>query len=325
MSERHATQRTLNISGGEYDVMERLLRLRQHQQDGKRSPHKPLLVLLALARFAAVGSSALTWAEARQSLGTLLLEFGPASTTSPAQAAAYPFTRLRSDGLWTLDQDVPMDRIGPLESAAVTGRLAPSVEEAVKDRRVLYSLARALVEAEFPPSVVGDLLAAIGFDPDEIYGDAVPRSIDAETPATRRRSGDWPRRILSAWDRQCAFCGFDGQLGMGSVGLEAAHVRWFNFGGPDSLDNGFALCALHHNYSIVALLASPRTIALWSRATSPPEPTLGGACMNSTTAHCDRGQVPVFPPANTSTGTPLRSSRTACWQANPDGVELGSP
>jgi len=52
--------------------------------------------------------------------------------------------------------------------------------------------------------------------------------------------------ILEAWDRQCAFCGYDGQLGSSSVGLEAAHVRWFNLGGPDELNNGLALCSLHH-------------------------------------------------------------------------------
>lgn len=45
---------------------------------------------------------------------------------------------------------------------------------------------------------------------------------------------------------QCAFCGFDGQLGYASVGIEAAHIRWFTHGGPDRLDNGLALCALHH-------------------------------------------------------------------------------
>ena len=37
-----------------------------------------------------------------------------------------------------------------------------------------------------------------------------------------------------------------GNCGTGSVGLEAAHVRWFNFDGPDALDNGLALCSLHH-------------------------------------------------------------------------------
>jgi putative restriction endonuclease len=52
--------------------------------------------------------------------------------------------------------------------------------------------------------------------------------------------------VLTAWDRQCAVCGYDGQLGRGSVGIEAAHVRWVTCGGPDALDNGLALCALHH-------------------------------------------------------------------------------
>jgi putative restriction endonuclease len=52
--------------------------------------------------------------------------------------------------------------------------------------------------------------------------------------------------VLQAWDRQCAFCGYDGQLAGASAGIDAAHVRWFNFDGPDDLDNGLALCALHH-------------------------------------------------------------------------------
>jgi putative restriction endonuclease len=52
--------------------------------------------------------------------------------------------------------------------------------------------------------------------------------------------------VLEAWDRQCAFCGYDGQVAGATAGVEAAHVRWFAFDGPDSLDNGMALCALHH-------------------------------------------------------------------------------
>lgn len=236
-----------NVSDGERRILERLLSLRQHQEDGKRSPHKPLLALLALARIDAVGSSLIPWAEAREQLGSLLCEFGPTSTATAAQSAAYPFTRLRSDDVWVLDEDVPMDRIGPLELHHVSGRFVESVERAMKDRRTLYATARALVEAEFPPSVAGDVLAAVGFDPDEIFGTVADTAVvGTDTPPARRRSTHWPRQILAAWDRQCAFCGFDGQLGFGSVGLEAAHVRWFTYDGPDSLDNGVALCALHH-------------------------------------------------------------------------------
>ncbi|MDP9460507.1 MAG: restriction endonuclease, partial [Actinomycetota bacterium] len=76
-------------------VLDRLSSLRQHQQDGRRSPHKPLLVLLALGRLAETGTSALPWSDAEEKLADLIAEFGPTSKTGRAQSAAYPFTRLR--------------------------------------------------------------------------------------------------------------------------------------------------------------------------------------------------------------------------------------
>ena len=221
------------------DPLESVLRLRQHQHDGVRSPHKPLLVLLALGRLARTGSSKISWNDARTDLAALITDFGPPSKTATAQKAAYPFTRLRSDGLWVLDADVPMDRVTPLAEQNVTGRFPELVERTLRDSAVLQATARSVVEAEFPPTLIPDVLAATGLDPDEVYGTSA-------VVTTRRRSSAWPAQILSAWDRQCAFCGFDGQLGSSSVGLEAAHIRWFNYDGPDDLDNGLALCSLHH-------------------------------------------------------------------------------
>lgn len=92
-------------------AISRLESLNQHRRpDGARSPHKRLLSLLAVGRLARTGSSAISWTEAQHELGALLAEFGPPSTTSPVQGAAYPFTRLRADGVWELDSDVPNDR-----------------------------------------------------------------------------------------------------------------------------------------------------------------------------------------------------------------------
>lgn len=221
-------------------ALERLCALRQHQQDGKRSPHKPLLVLLALGRLSATGSSSLRWESTVDPLAELISEFGPPSLTGKRQSAAYPFTRLRTDGVWELDHDVPMDRVTPLDENGVTGRLSSALETALADRTALHSAARAVAESEFPPSLVPDVLTAVGLQPDIVYGP--PVQIDDR----RKRSVNWPGRVLLAWDRRCSFCGFDGQLGSGVVGIEAAHIRWFNFDGPDELDNGLALCSLHH-------------------------------------------------------------------------------
>ena len=220
--------------------LERLLALRQHHHDGKRSPHKPLLVLLSLGHLADTGSSALSWSSVEQHLARLISEFGPPSATGASQSAAYPFTRLRADGVWTLSADVPNDRVGPLSAENVVGRLTPALEASLSDRAVLRATARALVEAEFPPTIAGDVLAEVGLDPDVILSTEAPGSNG------RRRSAAWPAAVLAAWDRQCAFCGYDGQLGSASVGVEAAHVRWFNFDGPDDMNNGLALCSLHH-------------------------------------------------------------------------------
>lgn len=95
-----------------------------------------------------------------------------------------------------------------------------------------------MVEAHFP-----DTVAAAGLDPDAVLHPGAYTGSRAPQPQRSRR---WVLGILRAWDECCAFCGYDGRLGSTPVGLEAAHVRWFNLGVPDELDNGLALCSLHH-------------------------------------------------------------------------------
>ena len=97
--------------------------------------------------------------------------------------------------------------------------------------------------SHFPESLVADVLVAAGLNPDLVLGadDVLAHEVDV-----RRRSASWRAAVIETWDRQCAFCGYDGQLGGSPVGLDAAHVRWFSYGGPDEPDNGLALCSLHH-------------------------------------------------------------------------------
>ena len=224
--------------------LERLLSLRLHQAQGRRSPHKPLLALLALGQLLRTGSSELPWSVAEVRLAALIDAFGPTSRTSRAQSAAYPFTRLRSDGVWQLDADVPMDAVGPLRHESPTGSFTPAVEaELLASPGRALATARVLVTSHFPESLVGDVLSAAGLEPDLVLGAGTPVAADVDV---RRRSPSWRAAVIDSWDRQCAFCGYDGQLGGSPVGLEAAHVRWFSYDGPDEADNGLALCSLHH-------------------------------------------------------------------------------
>jgi putative restriction endonuclease len=226
------------------EVLTRLTTFRQYQQDGQRVPHKPLLVLLALSRLQDTGTSALPWSAAETQLADLIAEFGPPSKTARAQSAAYPFTRLRRDDIWSIDAPVPDDNLTPLREHRVTGRLDEGLELALRaNPSLLRQAARRLVEGHFPMTVAPDVLTAVGLDPEAVIS---ATSVTDELAERRKRSSSWPQLILAAWDRQCAFCGYDGQLGGAAVGIEAAHVRWFNLGGPDTEDNGMALCSLHH-------------------------------------------------------------------------------
>lgn len=227
----------------EQTVVGRLTGLRQYQEDGKRAPHKPLLVLLALGQLATSGSSSMPWSVVEDRLSGLLAEFGTSSTTG-ASSAAYPFTRLRSDGVWQLSRDVPNDNVGPLNSEPIEGCFTPEIEDELRrSPEAVNAVARALVEAQFPQTIASDVLVAVGLDPDLVFSS---RAAVTAAIALRKRNANWRRGILESWDRSCAFCGFDGSLGGAPVGIEAAHIRWFNFDGPDDLDNGLALCSLHH-------------------------------------------------------------------------------
>jgi len=251
----------------EASAVERLTTLRQHQLDGKRSPHKPLLVLLALGQLASKGSSALDWSAVETRLGALLAEFGPPTSTG-ASAAAYPFTRLRADGVWVLSRDVPDDKVGPLREAPIVGRFPSDIEQQLlTSEEERTTVARQIVESQFPFTVAPDVLIACGLDPDVVMGSAPP------TPITRKRDPAWRRQIVEAWDRSCAFCGFDGAAGGAPVGIEAAHIRWFNFGGPDDLDNGLALCSLHHKLLDRGVLGlqDPETVKVSSSCSAVSE------------------------------------------------------
>jgi putative restriction endonuclease len=111
---------------------------------------------------------------------------------------------------------------------------------------LIGAAARALVLSNFHATVAPDVLEAVWLDPAAVLG-ANDRLVGtAGVPGGRRCDPRWRSAVLEAWDRQCAFCGYDGQITGASMAIEAAHVRWFAFDRPDALDNGLAPRALHH-------------------------------------------------------------------------------
>ncbi|WP_447042080.1 phosphorothioated DNA-binding restriction endonuclease [Streptomyces sp. DSM 118878] len=222
------------------DWVERAARLRQWTRGGTRAPHKPLLFLYALSRFQQGADDELRYSAVEEDLRGLLTEYGPGNRTTPA----YPFHHLVSDGVWEVRTERGPGSPGPgvreLRATGAAGRLSPELRAALRrEPSLLGRIARVLLDLNFPPSLHGELCEAVGLEPEE-----------AETgllsAARRQRDRRMREMVLTAYEYQCAFCGYDGRIGAAPVGLEAAHVRWWAFDGPDVVENGLCLCSLHH-------------------------------------------------------------------------------
>ncbi|WP_405818609.1 HNH endonuclease [Streptomyces sp. NBC_01390] len=222
------------------DWLGRIAKLRQWTRSGTRAPHKPLLLLHALGRFQQDADSELRYSTVEKDLQSLLTEYGPPNRTTPA----YPFHHLVSDGVWEVRTDhghgSPGTGVRVLRETGATGRLAPELRTALRgEPELLGRMARLLLDLHFPPSLHSELCEAVGLELET-----------AETghlvPARRQRDRRMRELVLTAYEYRCAFCGYDGRIGTVPVGLEAAHVRWWAFGGPADVDNGLCLCSLHH-------------------------------------------------------------------------------
>lgn len=227
----------------EQDWLGRVAGLRQWSRDGVRAPHKPLLLLYALGRFQAEAVDELPYSAVEGDLKRLLVEYGLPRATTPA----YPFHHLVSDGVWEVRTErgvgSPGARVRELRAGGASGRLVPELQTALRRQpSLLGRMARLLLELHFPVSLHQDLCDAVGLEVDV----AETGVLAAAGPRRRQRGRLMREMVLTAYEYRCAFCGYDGMIGAAPVGLEAAHVRWWAYGGPDDVDNGLCLCSLHH-------------------------------------------------------------------------------
>lgn len=227
------------------DILGDILSVGTWKRGDVRAPHKPLLLLLALARIQNGDSRLIPYAELESKLKSLLLDFGP-----PRQnvRAFYPFWRLQNDGdFWEIPERqaaieqnsnrVRQDDIPPAVLKAVNAH-GGFTEEAYTylqtHPKELNETVIQLLESHFPPSMHEAILDAIGLDR------------FTWVVARKKRSGTFRDDVLRLYGRKCAICSYDGRLGVADLALEGAHVMWHSHGGPDQGNNGILLCTLHH-------------------------------------------------------------------------------
>ncbi|MEO1270802.1 MAG: phosphorothioated DNA-binding restriction endonuclease [Myxococcota bacterium] len=210
---------------------------------GQRAPHKPLLLLMALASVQRREPRLRPFAQIEAQLKRLLIDFGPPRRSYHPE---YPFWRLQNDGdFWDIpERDALRQRIAGrrrqgdvprtlLRELGAQGGFSQEAHATLTDHpEGVHQITARLLAAHFPASLHEDILNAVG----------MPWVV-----VTRpQRDPHFREAILRIYEHRCAVCGFDGRLGSSHLGLEAAHVRWHSAGGPDHEDNGLALCVFHH-------------------------------------------------------------------------------
>jgi putative restriction endonuclease len=170
----------------------------------------------------------------------LLTEFGTSKSPSNSH---HPFWYLRNDDIWELSgiENLRMrkGKKEPLKTSMLYKEVFGGFPEAVYDeivanQNLLVELAEGILEKNFPPSVYDDILDAVGLD------------LNRNLTSKKRRDPAFRERIMRAYEYQCAMCGLDLHMGQHCVGLEAAHIKWHQAGGPDIEENGISLCSMHH-------------------------------------------------------------------------------
>lgn len=215
-----------------FELKERINNLSIWKKGDQRAPHKPLLILFALGQLQADKPRFISYEITREKLTELLREFGPLRKSYHPEE---PFVRLRRDGIWLLDKEAnpksPSNR--QLLTDEVAGGFTQEVYQLLKnDPRLVQEIAHIILDSHFPETIHQDILDAVG--------------LDFTVYTKKKRDPKFREKILRAYGYSCAVCGFNVRIAHTLVGVEAAHIKWHQAGGPDIEENGIALCSLHH-------------------------------------------------------------------------------
>jgi putative restriction endonuclease len=220
-------------------LLQQFRKLNVWRRGDERAPHKPLLVLYALGQLQAGKERLIPFDQLEGPLESLLEEFGPPRKSPHPEL---PFYHLQTDGVWEIDEQVPLTRRkgskNPLRTELRRWRIAGGFTMGIFDElrrrpEAARELARDILAAHFPESLHQGIASAVGLD------------LEATTRGGRRDS-EFRRSVVTAWGHRCAFCGYAVRLENTDLALEAAHIQWCQFGGPDTTNNGLACCSIHH-------------------------------------------------------------------------------
>ena len=236
------------------DTLQRFQALNVWKARDMRAPHKPLLALWAIGRCLRGDARLVPFGLVEQELAELLQRFGPHRRTIHTED---PFWRMQRDEVWEVDQPEPglvrSTKAGgayksDLKRHEIHGGLKEADYSAFRtDPRLAIRVAEDLVASHFPATLQDEVLEATSILASPSA--EIEALDDRQSFSVRRRPRDpeFRKKVLAAYGYRCAVCRFAVQRDNRPLALEAAHIKWHEARGPAEIENGMALCALHHD------------------------------------------------------------------------------
>jgi putative restriction endonuclease len=167
----------------------------------ERAPHKPLLVLYALAQMQSGAERLIPFDQLEGPLERLLQEFGPPRKSAHPEL---PFFHLQTDGVWEIEERVPLTRRTgsknflrtELRKFRIAGGFPAQIFDELKRRpEAVREVARDILDGHFPESLHREIASAVGLELESTVRSSV-------------RDSEFRRSVVSVWGHKCAFCGY---------------------------------------------------------------------------------------------------------------------
>ena len=230
------------------DLLKRVQTIRVYSRHGRRSPHKPLLLLLSIGRHLNGHERLATFGNIEGDVNRLIRRFG---LPDSRENAYLPFWHLRNDGLWQIDRPKLVRKtksgsayISDLREHDIRGGLVQDFLNALDtDPGFAWRVVLSLLNDYFPPSLHEDVLRDVG-----LVGKVGPSQLINTKSGQEGRDRRFREMVLQAYKSRCALCELDVQVDGQPIGIEAAHIKWHSARGPAQVENGMTLCVLHHKF-----------------------------------------------------------------------------
>lgn len=203
------------------------------------SLHKPLLLLLTISEIIHGHKNEFLYDDLETSLSMLLTKYGLKNTSK--QNPQYPFVYLASNPrLWNCsikkDELKHPDAASRKEMLGAIGCFTTEFYEYLKSRENAINCLQQILNLYWSEAYHIEILQDLG-----IY--ELSQSINY---LKSERSRKFVEEVLDAYERKCAICNQSIRLGDALVGLDACHVKPIQHFGEDNINNGIALCKIHH-------------------------------------------------------------------------------